>query len=47
LLGVTQHAAKALGLEKDIGTLTVGKRAEIVIWDVKHPRELAYYVGWQ
>lgn len=43
LLGVTQHAAKALGLEKEIGTLTVGKRAEIKVWNVSHPRELAYY----
>ncbi len=45
LLGVTHHAAKALGLEKEIGTLAVGKRAELVVWDVSHPRELAYYAG--
>lgn len=43
LLAVTQNAAKALGLENDIGTLTVGKRADIMVWSVRHPRELAYY----
>lgn len=44
LLGVTQHAARALGLEHEIGTLTVGKRANLRAWDVSHPRELAYYI---
>lgn len=46
LAGVTRNAAKALGMEKTHGTLAVGKAAEFVIWDVAHPVELAYYVGW-
>lgn len=45
LLGVTRHAAKALGMEKECGTLEVGKRADFVVWDVKHPAELVYYMG--
>lgn len=45
LLGVTRHAAMALGIEKSCGTLTVGKVADMAVWDVKHPSELAYYVG--
>jgi imidazolonepropionase len=45
LAGVTRHAARALGLEQEIGTLEVGKRAEFVLWDVGHPRELAYWLG--
>lgn len=45
LLGVTRHAAKALGLEKTHGSLEVGKVAEIAVWDVKHPEELVYYLG--
>lgn len=45
LLGVTRHAAKALGLSDTHGTLEVGKSAEFVIWDAKHPAELAYYMG--
>lgn len=45
LLGVTRNAAKALGLEQDIGTLEVGKAADFVVWDVVHPAELVYYFG--
>lgn len=45
ILGVTCHAAKALGLDKTHGTLTVGKVADLAIWKVKHPAELAYYIG--
>ena len=44
LAGVTRQAAKALGLQ-DRGTLDVGKRADLAIWDVGHPRELAYWFG--
>lgn len=45
LLGVTKHAAKALGLEKTHGTIRVGKVADLAIWDVSHPSELAYWIG--
>jgi imidazolonepropionase len=44
LAGATRVAAKALGLD-DRGTLEVGKRADLAIWDVSHPRELAYWYG--
>ena len=46
LLGVTRNAAKALGLEATRGTLEVGKQADLVVWDVKHPAELAYNIGY-
>ena len=42
--GVTQHAARALGLP-DRGTLGAGQRADFVVWDAEHPRELAYRFG--
>lgn len=42
--GVTRAAARALGLD-DRGTLEVGKRADLAIWDIGHPRELAYWYG--
>ena len=45
LAGVTREAALALGLEYDRGTLEVGKRADVAIWDVNHPRDLAYWMG--
>ena len=44
LAGTTRHAAQALGLQ-DRGSLEVGKRADIAVWDIAHPRELAYWVG--
>ena len=44
LAGVTREAARALGLN-DRGTLETGKRADIAIWDVGHPRELSYWLG--
>jgi imidazolonepropionase len=45
LAGVTREAARALGLAYDRGTLEVGKRADVAIWDVNHPRDLAYWMG--
>ena len=43
-LGTTRHAATALGLD-DRGRLEVGLRADVVLWDVAHPRELGYWLG--
>jgi imidazolonepropionase len=45
LAGVTRHAAAALGLSDEVGTIEVGKAAELLIWDVGHPRELSYWMG--
>lgn len=45
LLGVTRHAAMALGILESHGTLSVGKVADMAVWDISHPAELAYYVG--
>ena len=42
--GVTAHAARALGLP-DRGTLAAGQRADFVVWDAEHPREMAYRFG--
>jgi len=46
LAGVTRNAARALGLADEIGTIEVGKRAELAVWDVGHPAELAYRIGF-
>jgi len=43
-LGITRHAARALGL-KDRGTLAVGQRADLCLWEISHPRELSYWLG--
>ena len=45
LAGVTREAAGALGLASDRGTLEVGKRADIAVWDIDHPRDLTYWMG--
>jgi imidazolonepropionase len=47
LAGATREAARALGLSDDRGTLETGKRADIAIWDIDHPRELSYWLGVQ
>ena len=44
LAGVTRHAAHALGLH-DRGVLAAGMRADLAVWDVQHPAELAYAFG--
>ena len=45
LAGATREAAQALGLATDRGTLEPGKRADLAIWDVAHPRDLSYWLG--
>ncbi len=45
LAGVTREAARALGLGEDRGTLEVGKRADLALWDIGQPAELAYWFG--
>ena len=45
LAGVTRNAARALGLD-DCGTIEIGKRADLAIWDVEHPAELSYRIGF-
>jgi imidazolonepropionase len=45
LRGTTQNAAHALGL-KDVGIIKAGMRAELAVWDIKHPAELAYRIGF-
>ncbi len=46
LAGVTRNAAQALGLQDRIGTLEVGKDADLAIWDITVPAELAYRIGY-
>ncbi|TMH03519.1 MAG: imidazolonepropionase [Betaproteobacteria bacterium] len=45
LRGVTQHAARALGLASTRGTLETAKRADFAVWALEHPNELAYWFG--
>jgi imidazolonepropionase len=45
LAGTTREAARALGLE-DCGRIAPGLRADLAIWNVEHPAELAYRIGF-
>lgn len=44
LAGTTRQAARALGLS-DRGSLEIGKRADLALWAVDSPGELAYRMG--
>ncbi|PZO05108.1 MAG: imidazolonepropionase [Alphaproteobacteria bacterium] len=45
LAGTTRNAARALGLQGDIGTLAAGMIADLAVWDIARPAELAYWLG--
>ncbi len=45
LCGATRHAARAVALPEEIGTLAVGKRADFALWDIGRPAELCYALG--
>jgi len=46
LAGLTRNAARALGIGDETGTIEPGKRADLAVWDVQHPAELAYRIGF-
>jgi imidazolonepropionase len=46
LAGTTREAARALGLLHETGTLEPGKAADLAIWDIEQPAELAYRMGF-
>jgi imidazolonepropionase len=46
LAGVTRHAARALGMQEQRGTLAAGKAADFVVWSVSELEELGYWSGF-
>ncbi len=46
LAGVTRHGARALGLQDEVGTIEPGKACDLAIWDIEHPAELSYAIGF-
>ena len=45
LAGCTRHAARALGMQREIGTLEAGKRADFALWRIARPADLCYAIG--
>jgi imidazolonepropionase len=45
LAGMTRHAARALGRQDSVGTLEVGKLADLAVWNISEPAELTYWLG--
>jgi len=45
LRGVTRNAARALGLS-DRGVIVPGARADLAVWNIQHPAELSYRIGF-
>jgi imidazolonepropionase len=46
LLGVTRHAARALGLQAERGALAAGQVADFVVWNLRSIEELGYWIGF-
>ncbi|GMV07426.1 MAG: imidazolonepropionase [Gemmatimonadota bacterium] len=45
LAGMTRVPARVLDWHYSMGTVEAGKRADLALWSVGHPSELAYWVG--
>jgi len=45
IVGATINAACAIGRERTIGSLEIGKQADLIVCDVPDYRDLAYYFG--
>lgn len=45
IAGATRHAARALGLQDEVGTVEAGKAADLAVWDISRPAELCYWLG--
>jgi imidazolonepropionase len=45
IAGMTEHAARALGLAGEIGVIAPGARADLVVWNARRPSQILYWVG--
>jgi len=45
LAGMTVNAARALGLEKQVGSIAAGKAADLCVWNIESLAELGYWIG--
>jgi len=45
LAGMTVNAARAVGQEKEIGTIAAGKAADLCVWRIENLAEIGYWIG--
>jgi imidazolonepropionase len=45
LAGMTINAARALGLDEEVGTIVAGKAADLCVWHIESLAELGYWIG--
>ncbi|PIW28552.1 MAG: imidazolonepropionase [Rhodobacterales bacterium CG15_BIG_FIL_POST_REV_8_21_14_020_59_13] len=45
LAGITREGARALGLQNETGTIEVGKRCDLAVWDVDNLSQLIQWIG--
>jgi imidazolonepropionase len=45
LAGATINAARALGLADQVGSIEIGKFADLALWQISRPAELAYSIS--
>ncbi|MFK8000072.1 MAG: imidazolonepropionase [Polyangiales bacterium] len=45
ILGITAHAAQAIGLKDNRGTLAIGAPADLAVFSARDPRALVYQLG--
>lgn len=45
LMASTMGGAKALGMEQDIGSIEVGKKADMQVWEISTVEDLIYRIG--
>ena len=46
IAGFTREAARALGILDRAGTLDAGKQCDLAVWNIEHPAELVYRMGF-
>ncbi|MDI1352550.1 MAG: imidazolonepropionase, partial [bacterium] len=46
LSAVTYQAARALGIDKEVGSIEVGKAADLILWSQKDSAALCYYFAY-